>query len=324
MDIRLETVDIPRIGPGELLVRVKAATTCGTDLKTYIRGYRFPPPFILGHEWAGDIVEVSEGESRFEPGMKVSGVNSAPCFTCYYCKAGQHNLCPHIFKDIPGFLGTYAEYVRIPPQIVKVNVFEIPEGVPYENVALTEPLACCLNGIEEVNVRLGDSVTIIGSGPIGLFHLQLALMRGARKVFVIDPVEKRLKVASELGANETINPKEEDPVERVKALTDGVGSDVVVEAAGFPETWEQAIRIARKGGRVNLFAGPPLGSKITVDTQTMHYGSLQLFATFHLTPSTAKRSFEMIASGKIDVDPIITHRMPLADTEKAFALMKDG
>jgi len=323
--IKLERVEIPKLQQGEVLVRVKAATTCGTDLKTYLRGYRLPPPFIMGHEYAGDIVKVGEGVTWLKEGMRVSGVNSAPCFACYYCKHGQYSLCDDLFKYASaGIIGTYAEYLRIPAPIAKVNVFEIPDGVPYEKVALTEPLACVLQGVEDCDIQIGDSVAILGCGPIGLFHLQLVKSRGAGRIISLDLSDYRLSLAKQLGADHTINPTSTDPIQAVKGLTEGRGADVVIEAAGYPETWEQAIAMARKGGLVNLFAGPPAGTKVFIETHRMHYDSLRLVATFHLTPSTARRAFSMIASGKIDVDPILTHKMKLEDAERALLMMKEG
>jgi L-iditol 2-dehydrogenase len=323
-DIKLEKRPVPKLGPGEILLKVKAATTCGTDLKTYLRGYRAPPPFILGHEYAGDIVKVGEGVTWLKPGMRVSGVNSAPCFTCYYCQHGQYSLCDSLFKDIYVFLGTFAEYVKIPAQIAKVNVFEIPKGVSYEKAALTEPLACALQGVEDCDIQIGDSVAIIGCGPLGLFFVQLVKSRGAGKIVSLDLTSHRLDLAKKLGADFVVNPQSTDPIKAVRELTDGRGADVVIEAAGYPETWEQAIAMARKGGRVNLFAGPPAGTKVTVDTNRMHYDSLKLLATFHLTPSTARRSFDMIASGRIDVGPLLTTKMRLEEAEKALLMMKEG
>ena len=327
--ITYDKVDIPTLRTGEILIKVKAATTCGTDLKTYMRGYRgYPPPFILGHEYAGDIVKVGEGVSWLKEGMRVSGVNSAPCFTCYYCQHGQYSLCDNLFKDYPGAtpaLGTFAEYVRIPAQITKVNVFEIPDGVAYEKVAVTEPLACAMQGVEDCSIQIGDSVAIIGCGPLGLFHLQLVRDRGAGKIISLDINDYRLGLAKQLGADFTINSKSTDPVKAVKELTGGRGADVVLEAAGYAETWEQAIAMVRKGGRVNLFAGPPAGTKIAIDTNRMHYESLRLIATFHLTPSTARRSFNMITSGRINLDPILAPRkMKLEEAEKALLMMKEG
>lgn len=327
-NIRYEIIDTPTLRPGEILIKLQAATTCGTDLKTYTRGYRgAPPPFILGHEYAGDIVKVGEGVTWLKEGMRVSGVNSAPCFTCYYCQHGQYSLCDSLFKDAGAspFLGTFAEYVRIPAHIAKVNVFEIPKGVAYEKVAMTEPLACAMQGVEDCNIQIGDSVAIIGCGSLGLFHLQLVKSQGAGSIISLDINDYRLGLARELGADFTINSKNTDPIKAVKELTDGRGADVVLEVAGYPETWEQAIAMVRKGGRVNLFAGPPVESKVTINTNRMHYDSLRLFATFHLTPSTARRSFDMITAGKINLDPILApNKMKLEEAEKALLMMREG
>lgn len=323
--LRIEEVSIPKIGEGDLLVRIRAATTCGTDLKTYLRGYRTPPPFILGHEWAGDVVEIGpRAPKHFEIGMKISGVNTAPCFTCYYCRRMQYQLCERLFDDGLAFLGTYAEYVRIPERLARINVFPIPEGVPYEHVALTEPLACVLNAVEETNIQINDRVVVIGAGPIGLFFIQLLKLRGVQKIISIDVKKERLALAKSMGADEIINPSEEDPVKIVKDFTENVGADVVVEAVGKVETWELAYKLVRKGGVINWFGGPPSGAKIALDAYRFHYDSIRALATFHLTPSTAKKAFDLIVHKKIDVEPLITYKMPLEKAEEALQLMAEG
>jgi L-iditol 2-dehydrogenase len=328
LDIRLERVDTPKLHAGDILVKVRTATTCGTDLKTYTRGYRsssWSPPFPIGHEYAGDVEKVGEGVVWPREGMRVSGVNSGPCFACYYCRHGQYSLCDSLFADLDGpFLGTYAEYVRIPARIARVNLFQIPGDFPYEEAALTEPLACALQGVEDCQIQMGDSVAIIGCGPLGLFFVQLVRDRGAGKVISLDINNYRLGLAKDLGADHIIDSKSLDPIKAVRELTEGRGADVVIEAAGHPETWEEAIAMTRKGGRVNLFAGPPGGSKVSIDTNRMHYDSLRLVATFHLTPSTARRAFDMITSRRINVDPILSKRMRLDEAEKALQLMRTG
>ncbi len=316
-DLRIQNVAEPKIAQGEILVKIKAATTCGTDLKILQRGYVekvVKLPTIFGHEWAGDVVEVGKGVTWPKKGMRVRAGNSAPCLRCYMCQRGRFNLC----EDMLWLWGAYAEYIRVPSRTVLVNTQEIPVNVTYEEAAIAEPLACVLHGIEKANVKLGDTVAIIGAGPIGLLHLLVAQKLGAEKTMISDLVDERLAVARKLGADETINAEAEDPVERVKHLTRGHGADVVIEAIGLPATWEQALKMVSKGGTVLEFGGCPPGTKIEVDTEQLHYGEVTVMGTFHTTPTHFKKALRLIASQKLNVKPLITRKMPLAKIRIAF------
>jgi len=316
-DLRVENVDIPEIGHGELLVKVKAATTCGTDLKIYQRGYVsgvIKLPTVFGHEWAGDVVEVGKGVSYFQRGMRVRAGNSSPCLRCYMCQKGKFNLC----EDMMWLWGAYAEYIKVPQRIVMLNTQMIPDHVSYEEAAVTEPLACVLHGVEQAGVSLGDSVAIIGAGPIGLLHLLTVKKMGAGKVIISDKIDERLQLAQELGADETINVKQEDTIERTKKLTSGYGADVVIEAIGTPATWEQALKMVRKGGTVLEFGGCPPGTEIKVSTEQLHYGETTIMGAFHTTPAHFKKALNLIASGTIKVKPLITRRMKLDDIQQAL------
>ena len=316
-DLRVENVDAPRFGDGEILVKVKAATTCGTDLKIFQRGYVsgvIKLPTVFGHEWSGDIVEVGKGVSYFQKGMRVRAGNSSPCLRCYMCQKGKFNLC----EDMMWLWGAYAEYIKVPQRIVMLNMQVIPDHVTYEEAAVTEPLACVLHGVEEARVKLGDTVAIIGAGPIGLLHLLTVKKMGAGKVIISDTVDERLKLAEKLGADETVNAKQEDTVEKTKKLTDGYGADVVIEAIGLPATWEQALKMVRKGGTVLEFGGCPPGTEIKVSTEQLHYGETTVMGAFHTTPLHFRKALNLIASGTINVKPLITNKMKLADLKQAF------
>ena len=316
-DLRIEDVDMPKVNYGEILVRVKAATTCGTDLKIYQRGYVegvIKLPTVFGHEWAGDVVEVGEGVSFFKKGMRVRGGNSSPCLRCYMCQRGKFNLC----EDMMWLWGAYAEYIKVPQRIVMLNTQEIPAHVAYEEAAITEPLACVLHGVEEARVKLGDKVAIIGAGPIGLLHLLTVRKIGAGKIIISDTVDERLQLANKLGADEIINAKQTDTVEETQKLTDGYGADVVIEAIGLPATWEQALRMVRKGGTVLEFGGCPPGTEIKVGTEQLHYGETTVMGAFHTTPAHFKKALNLIASGTINVKPLITKRTKLDNIKQAF------
>ena len=319
-DLRVEDVEVPEVAAGEVLVRVKAATTCGTDLKIFRRGYVekvIRLPAIFGHEWAGEVVEVDEGLDWPKKGMRVRAGNSAPCLHCSMCQKGKYNLC----ENMIWLWGAYAEYIKIPARMVLVNMQEIPQHVSYEEASMTEPLACVLHGAEEAGVRLGDTVIIIGAGPIGLLHLLTAKRKGAGKVISIDLVEERLSFARKLGADETINAGKENVVKKVQRLTGGYGADIVIEAIGLPATWEQALKLVRKGGTVLEFGGCPPGTGIKVDTELLHYGEVTVRGAFHATPLHFKKALNLIASRTIDVKLLVTRKMKLEEIKEAFEIL---
>jgi L-iditol 2-dehydrogenase len=324
-DLRVEEVDVPKIGEGELLIRNRVALTCGTDLKMFLRGHRLAtPPLIIGHEFAGTVEKIGEGVEGFEEGMRVVAANSAPCMCCYYCRIGRPNLCDRLDEVLVGFSspGAYAEYVRLPARIVKQNTYEIPKDVPLEAAAFVEPLACVVHGIELSNIKTQDLVLVIGAGPIGLMHMQLAKVRGAGTVVVADASLERLQRAAQLGADKTMTSS--DTASQLRALTDNRGADVTIEAVGKPETWELAVRTTRKGGTTVLFGGCPAGSTASIDTGLVHYGELTLKGVFHHTPSDVRESLRLIATGQVRVSPLVTHRMRLTEVEAALRLMQKG
>lgn len=319
-DIRVEEIDIPEISRGEVLVRVRAATTCGTDVKIYQRGYvsgviSLPSPF--GHEWAGDIVEVGVGVKGFSVGMRVRGGNSAPCLQCGMCREGRFNLC----EGRVWLWGAYAEYIKVPEPIVKLNLHEIPPHLSYEEAAVTEPLACVLHGALTANIKPGDTVAIIGSGPIGILHAQLAKRMGASKVIIADVVNERLKAAEMLGADIAVNVKHEDLVGRVKGETNGYGVHVAIECVGTPQTWMQALKLVRRGGRVLMFGGCPPGARIEVDAELLHYGEVTVLGAFHATPQEFHQALKLISSGVVKVKPLITGVYPLERIIEAFQVL---
>lgn len=319
-DLRVENIDKPGVGPGEVLVSVKAATTCGTDIKIFQRGYVegvIHYPTIFGHEWAGVVAEVGENVSWPGKGIRIRAGNSAPCLRCKMCQKGNYNLC----EDMIWLWGAYAEYVKVPARMVTVNMQEIPSHLSYEEAALTEPLACVLHGIEKAKVKLGDTVAIIGAGPIGLLHLVTAKKIGAEKVIITDLVDERLQRAQKLGADETVNAGEEKPVDRVRQLTKGYGADVVIEAIGLPATWEQALRMVRKGGTVLEFGGCPPGTEIKVRTELLHYGEVTVLGTFHTTPAHFRKALNLISSGTITIKSLITRTMKLDKVRDAFEIL---
>jgi len=322
-DVRIEQVPVPLPGPGEIIVQVAAALTCGTDLKVFRRGYHarmITPPALFGHELAGLVAEIGEGVTRFAAGDRVVALNSAPCSECYFCLHGQENLCADLLFNN----GAYAEYIRIPARIVAKNTLHIPGLVAFEHAALTEPLACALHGFEDSGPHPDDTVAVIGGGPLGLMILHVAALAGCTVIAVVKH-DSQVEVARALGAAHVVQTtKVGDPVLAVRALTPGgIGVDIAIEAVALPETWEQAVAMVRNGGTVNFFGGPAAGTEVRLDTNRLHYGDLTLKATFHHTPVICRRALELIASGRFQAGRFITGHAPLSDLNEAFAKLMD-
>jgi L-iditol 2-dehydrogenase len=317
-DVRMENIAVPEAGPGEVLVHIGAALTCGTDVKTYKRGHptlfeELPSPF--GHEFGGTVEAVGEGVEGWRAGMRVVAANSAPCNHCFYCKVGDQSMCENL-----SFLnGAFAEYIVVPSRIVAQNLYEIPEGMEFSRAALLEPLACAVHGVLRTPISMGDTVAVIGAGQIGLMFVRLATERGAR-VICVDKSAARLEVARTLGAEETIEAAERvDTISAVREWTpESRGADVVIEAVGLPQLWEQALQMVRKGGDVTLFGGAPSGTSIEVDTVLLHYSQLTIRGIFHHTPYTVQVAFDLLKSGRVDPEPFISGVRPLEDVVEAL------
>jgi L-iditol 2-dehydrogenase len=312
-DVRLESVPVPEIGPGELLVRVRAALTCGTDVKVFQRGYHakmIKPPALFGHELAGDVAALGLGVTKFALGDRVVAANSAPCDRCFFCLHGQQNLC----EDLLFNNGAYAEYIRIPARIVEKNTYLIPCDLGYRDAALAEPLACVLRGLEECHLRPGDTVAIMGLGPIGLMFVRLARQAFGARVVAIARRLEQVDRAMLLGAHEGIlMGQREALISELKFRTGGRGADVILEATGQPEAWDLATQLVRKGGTINFFGGCPSGTKVGLDTSLLHYSEITCKASFHHTPEHMRRSLEWIAEGAVDARHIVNHEQPLTD-----------
>lgn len=324
-DIRYEEIAVPEIDDNELLVKVDTALTCGTDIKTYRRGHPVlikstPSPF--GHEFSGTIVKAGKYANGFEEGQRVVAANSAPCSRCFYCRLSKPNLC----ENLDLLNGAYAEYIKIPKNIVEHNTIRIPDHVSFEEAAFTEPLSVVLHGIERSDVELGKTVGIIGIGPIGLMFIKLAKLKGAR-VIAMGRNPLKLKLAKEFGgADEVVDlTKIDNHVEHIKSLTpEGKGLDVTIEAVGLPEIWEKAIELTRKGGTINLFGGCKAGTTINIDTKRLHYDELKIVSVFHHTPYYVSKAFRLIANGLVDVNPLITDTMPLHHLKEALEKHEKG
>ncbi len=320
-DVRLESVPVPHIGAGEILVRVRTALTCGTDVKVFRRGYHakmIQPPALFGHELAGDVAAVGSGITQFRPGDRVVAANSAPCDRCFFCRRGQQNLC----EDLLFNNGAYAEYIRLPERIVRKNTYTIPDDLAYKDAALAEPLACALRGLDESHVGPGDTVAVMGLGPIGLMFVRLARYAcGARVIAIarrIEQVDRAMMLGADIGIRvDLANPG--PLISQLHAETEGRGADVVIEAIGQAEAWELSTRLVRKGGIINFFGGCPAGTRVALDTALLHYSEITCKASFHHTPSHVRRSLDLIAGGKINATHLVNHEEPLSQLPQVLS-----
>ena len=310
--IQVEPVAIPKIESGDILVRVKAALTCGTDVKVFRRGYHarmIVPPAVFGHELAGDVVAAGEGVNQFVIGDRVVAANSAPCNNCFFCKRGLENLC----EDLLFNNGAYAEYIRIPARIVESNTYLIPANVGYQDAALIEPLACVIRGLEETAARAGDNIAIIGLGPIGLMFVKLAKLYGCR-VIAVGRRPTQLDRAAALGADDLVVASDDsNPVAAIRAMTHARGVDVAIEAVGKPSTWEWAVNMVRRGGMVNFFGGCPNDSTVNLDTALLHYSEITCKASFHHTPAYIRKALDLVCAGHITASFFVNREEPLAN-----------
>jgi L-iditol 2-dehydrogenase len=322
-DLRIEKIDVPTVTADEVLLRVRLALTDGTDLKVWQRGYHakmIQPPAVFGHEVVGEIAAVGKRvDARWRIGMRVIAANSAPCLRCYHCRRGQENLC----EDLLFNNGAYAEFLRIPGRIVMENMLEVPHSVDDGSAALVEPLACVLRGIHEMEVRTGDTAVVIGCGPIGLKFVRMLSRRGVR-VIAVARREAPLQLARQLGAVATLDvSRVPNVVEAVRDLTeDRRGADSVVEAAGNPATWKQALDMVRRGGVVNFFSGLPSGTHVEIEPAAIHYSEIKIISTFHHTPRFIREALEAIRRGDILAHDFITEEITLAELPQAFERMK--
>ncbi len=325
LDIRYEEVTIPELNEGEVLVKVEAALTCGTDLKTYRRGHPVlikKTPSGFGHEFAGVVFKVADDVTNFQIGDRVVGANSAPCGECFFCQKGEENLC----ENLDLLNGAYAQYIVIPKRIVDKNLIKIPDDLSFAKAAFTEPLANVVHGIERTDIKKGDVVGIVGLGPIGLMFCALAKLKGA-KVIAMGRNPLKLQLARSFAkADIVIDLKRyPDPTDVIMSMTkESRGLDVAIECVGLPEIWESMFKLVRRGGKVHLFGGCSSGTTVNIDTRRLHYDEVNVISVFHHTPKYFRQALEIIAEGKIDVSKLITKTMQMKYAKKALELQGEG
>jgi L-iditol 2-dehydrogenase len=326
-DVRVEDAPEPAAGPGDLVIRVRNCSTCGTDAKIWRSGHpNLSPPRVLGHEVAGEVVEVGAGAGGWSVGDRVQVIAAIPDGTCQECRRGWTTVCPN--QETIGYQydGGFAELMRVPAKVLAVDgVNRVPAGLSFAEASVAEPLACVINGQEQARVGEGDTVVVVGAGPIGCLHVRLARARGAARVLLVELSARRLAMAAAL-----VDPDEAvgvgaDPVEAVGRLTGGRGADVVVVAAASGEAQEDALRMAARRGRVSFFGGLPKDRPtITCDSNIVHYREVSIVGANGSSPDHNRRALELIASGAVPVADLITHRLPLSQAIEGIHTVARG
>jgi L-iditol 2-dehydrogenase len=319
--VRIDEISPAPLGPGEVRLTIEAALTCGTDLKVFQRGYHarmIQPPATFGHELAGVISDLGAGVTGWRVGQRVVVANSAPCGQCSYCRRGQENLC----DDLLFLNGAYAESIVVPARLAQRNMLSLRPNTSFCDAALVEPLACVVHGVQESHLRAGEAVLVIGAGPIGLMFVALAKKLGCN-VLVAGRRAPRLEAARRLGAAQVVDVTEAPDI--VAAIEREAGRcDVVIEAVGKPETWAAALKLVRKGGRVNLFGGCPAGATVQLDTAVMHYQNLTLLSSFHHTPRSVRRALNFIERGVVRAAEFVDGECPLSQLPELLRSMAAG
>jgi L-iditol 2-dehydrogenase len=314
-DIRIEEIPTPEIGENEALVKMKACGICGSDLMEWYLKKR--APLVLGHEPTGIIAKKGSKVKGFDVGDRVFVHHHVACLKCHYCMHGDYTLCEQFHKtNIKP--GGFAEYFKVPAPNLQIDTLKIPDSLPFEEATLIEPVGCCLRALKKCNIQKGDSITIIGAGATGIIHTALSKIFDAAKTIVSDLIDYRLNVAKKFGADVAVNPKNEDLVEVVKAETDGRGADLAVVTAPSLEAYESGLSVCRKGGKLCVFAPLEPRKYLQISPKDLFFSELQIIPSYSTSHLETRTALELINSGRLDVKELITYRLRLADTGKAF------
>ena len=327
-DVRIEEAAEPTPGPGDVKIRVRACSTCGTDVKISKFGHHhIHPPRVTGHEIAGEVTEVGDDVSGWRPGDRVQVIAAIPCGQCAECRRGRMTVCPNQESMGYHYDGGFAEYLVVPAKVLTVDgLNRIPAGVGYAEASVAEPLACVLNGQNLARVGFGDDVVIMGSGPIGCLHVRLARSRGAARVFLVDINRERLDLAASLVTPDgTVCGAETDPVDEILKLTDDRGAVAVITTTAAGAAQEQALQMAARQGRISFFGGLPKDKPvIACDSNLVHYRELTIVGANGSSPAHNAEALDLIASGAVGVTDLITHRLPVSETLAAFDIVARG
>lgn len=324
LQVKFEEVDIKDPKEGEVQIKIMAALTCGTDVKTYRRGHPLlikKVPSGFGHEFSGIVSKVGKNVEGFNVGDRVVAANSAPCGECFFCRHGDYNLC----EKLEFLNGAYSEYINVPKSIVKRNLLHIPDNVSFDRAAFAEPLANVVHGVEKTDIKSGQTVGVVGIGPIGLMFVKLAKLKGAR-VIAAGRNPLKLALAKEFGADEIIDLKKYQNPEKIfiEFSNEKKGLDVAVECVGLPEIWERMFTFVRRGGTVHLFGGCKQGTSISIDTRRLHYDEIKVLSIFHHTPLYFREALRLIAENKVPVEKLITETLPLEKAEEGLIKHMNG
>jgi L-iditol 2-dehydrogenase len=316
-DVRLEQMPVPKIGPGEMLVQVKACGLCGSDLMEWYSDSKAPT--VLGHEPVGFVSRLGSGVKGFIPGDRVFVHHHVPCFVCHYCRRGNPSCC-ETFRESHIYPGGFAEHIRVPAINVERDVLHLPEGLSFEEATLIEPTACAIRGVKRAGLQMGDTVLIIGVGVSGLLFIQLSRIWGAGLTIASDPVEYRLQAATKLGADLVVHPGEEDLETKLREVNDGRGADVVVVTPGNVKAMEQGLRLAGKGGTLLLYAPLAPGVTLPLEVHDLLFSEITLVSTYSCSPEETRIALEFIRRGRVDTRDLITHRFGLDEVGEAMRL----
>jgi L-iditol 2-dehydrogenase len=325
-DLRVEQVPLPEVKPGTLLLKIYGCAVCGSDLRILSSGNpRVTYPATMGHEVSGEVVAVANDVTKFKVGDRVALGADVPCGTCTWCTNGMGNCCDENHAIGYQFPGAFAEYCLLEPMMVKYGpIIKIPNNVSYEQAALMEPLACVLNGFELANMQLGNSVLIMGAGPIGCYGIMVAKALGASEVYVSEPNEKRLEQAKKFHADMYLNPNQENVVEKIMQLTNGHGVERIFTMCPSVQAHEQAFEMVAKRGYINLFGGLAKDTrKAQMSSNQIHYREAFVTGSHGSTPRHNQLAMDLITMGKVPVEQLITHRFPLAQIHEGFSVMKE-
>ncbi len=318
-----QNLPIPTPGTDEIVLKIAAALTCGTDLKAFLRGHpKWPMPTRFGHEYAGTVAARGSQVTTVREGDEVMLVPTGPCGSCFYCQRQQENLCTSLMETY--VLGGYAEYLTVPARVIRTNLFTKPAALPFVEAALLEPLSCVMFGLEQTVLRPDDTAVVIGAGAIGLLHLLALRALGVERVYAIARNPQRAEVARTLGAYGIIARSAEEAREEVLAVTAGRGADLVIECTAQPRVWEAALLLARPGGQVVLFGGCSSGTTVAFDTYRLHYDQVRILSPFHFTPKAVRRAYELLVSGKILSSKLLSRTYALAQLPYVFDLLQRG
>jgi len=319
-DIRVESLEEPEIGLGELLVRVKASGICGTDL-VKILNRKVRPPAILGHEIAGEVIKAGPQVKSFKVGDRVVVAHHVPCYNCHYCRHQNYAMC-RFYKASNVDPGGFSEYIRVPELHTSHTTFLIPPQLSYDQAIFMEPLACCLKSIRRCNFQPGDTAVVVGLGPMGLMMVQLINLFHAR-VLGVDLLDSRLELGLQLGAARVVSAQPEAVKQAAMEFSEGRGVDAVILTAGTGETLVQALELVRDSGTINSFASVPPGSLAPLDPNILYHREITLYGSYSSAPTDLAHALKYLETGKVDVNPLITHRLPLERFPQALQLLTE-